>query len=206
MLVQGQVGPVASTQSLSPGIQAPARAGNMGDLIVSELHGRYYEAAYRRALFNAANQAAQATSVALATAYTGLVLSNPIGSPVNLVLNKVGIALTAAPAAIAAIGLMAGYNSGANVTHTTPGTPRNKFFGAGAAGSGLVDTAATLPTAPVLVEPLMGGFTAAALPGVGPALVDVEGGLILPPGAYAAIYSLTSITGLFSFDWEEVPV
>jgi hypothetical protein len=52
----------------------------------------------------------------------------------------------------------------------------------------------------------MGGFTAAALPSTSPVLVDLEGGLILPPGAYAAIYSLTAATGLFSFTWEEVPL
>jgi hypothetical protein len=187
-------------------MQAPMRQGNMGDLIATELHGRYYESTYRRVMFHVATQAAQATTVALATTYTGLCVSNPVGSQVNLVMAKVGIALAAAPAAIAPIGIMAGYNAGINVTHTTPATPRSNFFGAGAAGVGLADVAATLPTAPVLIMPIMGGFTAAALPGAGPVIVDLEGGLILPPGAYAAIYSLTAVSGLFAFKWEEVPL
>jgi len=206
MLIQGQVGPLATSASLAPGVQAPQRQGNMGESIFSELHGRYYETCYRRALFNAATQAATTTTVALATTYTGLVLSNPVGSQVNLVLGKVGIALSVAPVAISALGLMVGYNSGTNVTHTTPGTPRSLYFGVGATGVGLVDTSATLPTAPVLVHPLMNGFTAGALPSAAPSLIDVEGGLILPPGAYAAIYSLTAVIGLFSFAWEEVPI
>ena len=206
MLTQGQVGPIALSASLAPGVQAPLRQGNMGENIMSELHGRYYETAYRRALFNACVQAATTTTVALATTYTGLVLSNPIGSQVNLVLEKVGIALSVAPVGISALGIMAGYNSGTNVTHTTAGTPRSLFFGAGAAGVGLVDTSATLPTAPVLIHPLMGGFTAGALPSASPSLIDIEGGIILPPGAYAAIYSLTAAIGLFSFQWEEVPI
>ena len=206
MLSQGQVGPLATTVSLAPGTTPALRQGNLGDLILSELHGRYYETNYRRALFTAATQAATATTVALATTYTGLCISNPVGSSVNLVLNKVGIALSVAPVAIAPIGIMVGYNSGTNVTHTTPGTPRSLFFGSGSTGTALVDTSSTLPTAPVLVHPLMTGFTPAALPSSGPALIDLEGAIILPPGAYAAIYSLTTVTGLFSFQWEEVPV
>jgi hypothetical protein len=135
--------------------------GNLGDGIVSELHGRYYEQAYRRNLFNAANQAATTTTAALATTYTGLCLSNPIGSGINIVLTKVGYAFTVAFPAAASIGLMCGYNSSTNVTHTTPGTPRANFFGVGSAGLGLVDTACTMPTAPVVTHLFATGLTGA---------------------------------------------
>ena len=202
MQIQTLVGP----QQLTVGSVAQnLRSGRNGDVIVSELHGRYFETNNSRALFAASTQAAQAVSVALATTYTGLCLSNPIGSGVNLVLNKVGIALSVAPAGIAPMGIMTGYNGTTNVTHTTPGTPRSQFFGAGAAGQALVDTSATLPTAPFLNTVLMGGFTAAALPSGNPVLIDLEGAIILPPGAYACIYALTAVTGLFSMGWEEVP-
>jgi hypothetical protein len=211
MLIQPQVGPLASATSLAAGQQPAARAGNMGDLIVSELHGRYYEAAYRRSMFNAANQAGQTTTVGLATTYTGLCLSNPINSTVNLVLNKVGFSFLVAFAAASVIGLMCGFNSGTNVTHTTPGTPRSSFFGAGASGQGLVDTSATLPTAPFVTHTFASGLTGAitTTPLIGQNFCDLEGALILPPGAYAAIYTSTasgasSLIG--SFSWEEVPV
>lgn len=201
MLSQLQVGVV----NVGDGIQPPMRGGRQGDQIVSELHGRYYESAFRGNQFIVANQAAQAVSVALATAYTGLLLCNPVSSGKNLVLQKVGIALTVAPAAIAALGILVGFNGTTNVTHTTTNTSlRNAFLG-GAAPVALVDNAATLPTAPTLAMPLMGGFTAAALPSTGPSLVDLEGCIILPPGGYAGIYSLTAVTGLFGFGWEEVP-
>src|SRR6266571_5303054 len=94
MLIQPQVGPLATTASLAAGQQPAARAGNMGDLIVSELHGRYYEGTYRRSMFNAANQTGVVTTAALATTFTGLCLSNPINSTVNLVLEKIGIAFS----------------------------------------------------------------------------------------------------------------
>jgi hypothetical protein len=210
MLIQTQVGPVATTASAAPGTLIPGRAGQLGDTIVSELHGRYYETTYRRNLFNAANQAATTTTVGLATVYTGLCLSNPVGSTVNLILTKIGFSFIVAFPAAAAIGLMAGYNSGTNVTHTTPGTPRNMFFGAGAAGQGLVDTAATLPTAPFVTHVFGSGYTGAitTTPQVSPTIIDLEGGLLLPPGGYAAIYTSTvsGTSGFFgSMIWEEVP-
>jgi hypothetical protein len=211
MQVQNQVGPVTSTLSLPAAQIVPARAGQLGELIVGQLHGRYYETAYRRAMFSAANQAGATTSAGLATTYTGLCLSNPNGSSVNLVLTKVGYSFLVAFPAAAAIGLMAGYLTTANVTHTTPGTPRSNFFGAGQAGLGLVDTAATLPVAPVVTHLFGSGLTGAitteqVAPGE---LVDLEGGLILPPGAFAAIYTSTASGAaafLGSFQWEEVPV
>ena len=206
-----QVGPLSSVVSIAPGQQIVQRAGQLGDQIISELHGRYYETAYRRALFNAANQAPTTTTVGLATTYTGLVLSNPVGSPVNLVLNKVGYAFLVAFPAAAAIGIMCGYNSSTNVTHTTPGTPRSNFFGAGGAGSGLIDVAATLPTAPVVTHLLATGLTGAITVQemISGDMVDLEGGIVLPPGAYAAFFTSTAsgASGFMgSMQWEEVPV
>lgn len=209
MLIQNQVGPLATSSSLAAGVQAVGRAGNMGDAIVSELHGRYYEATYRRAMYNAAITG-QVTTVGLATTYTGLVLSNPVGSAVNVVINKVGYAFIVAFAAGASIGLMTGYNAGTNVTHTTPVTPRNQFFGVGASGVALVDSSATLPTAPTLNTILAAGLTGAiTTQTVVPAQFDLEGSIILPAGAYCAFYTSTAsgaAGGAFSFSWEEVPV
>jgi len=210
MLIQGQVGPIAGLQSIAPGTNAPMRQGNLGDQIVSELHGRYFEANYRRALFNGAITG-QVTTVALATTYTGLCLSNPVGSQVNLSLLKAGFGFLVAFAAASTIGLMVGYNSSTNVTHTTPVTPRSQFVGVGAAGVGLLDSAATLPTAPTLNTILGVGLTGAitTVPSIMASIVDLEGSIILPPGAYCAFYTSTvsgAAAGAFSFTWEEIPI
>jgi hypothetical protein len=211
MITQLNIGPGnATVASLGPGTTPTLRGGNMGDLIVSELHGRYYESTYRRAVMNGAI-AGQVTTVGLATTYTGLCLSNPIGSTVNLVLLKCGFAFSVAFAAASAIGIMTGYNSSTNVTHTTPVTPRSQFFGVGAAGTGLLDSSATLPTAPTLNTILGMGLTGAitTVPQVLTSIVDLEGSIILPPGAYAAFYTSTvsgAAAGHFSFTWEEVPL
>ena len=182
----------------------------MGEQLVSELHGRYYEANYRRSLFNGAITG-QVTTVGLATTYTGLCLSNPVGSQVNLVILKANYAFIVAFAAGATIGLMTGYNGTTNVTHTTPVTPRSQFFGTGAAGIGLLDSSATLPTAPTLNTILGSGLTGAitTVPHVPAASFDLEGAIILPPGAYCAFYTSTAsgaASGAFSFTWEEVPI
>ena len=173
---------------------------------MQELHGRYYETNCRQALFWAANTAATTTSVALATTYTGLCISNPAGNTKNLVLLKVGFALAAAPAAIAPVALITGYAQAGVVTHTTPLTPASCFIGTGLSPTAKADAAATLVGTPAYTVPIMGGFTASALPSVSPALIDLEGSIILPPGAYAAIGTVTATSMFGSFFWEEVPI
>lgn len=209
MLVQGQSGIIASTSSIQAGTQAPLRQGNMGDAIISELHGRYYESTYRRAIFSAGNQAAVAT-VALGTlANTGLTLSNPVGSTVNLVLLKASYVNSVVLSAAGYLALETGYNSGTNVTHTAAATVFNNFLGVGASGTGLVDTSATHPTAAVHRLGLAQCGTLATT-GYGvttPNVVDLEGSIILPPGAYVAYYTFATNTAawFFTFTWEEVP-
>jgi hypothetical protein len=214
MIIQGQVGALATAASLPSGQQAVVRQGNMGDVIVSELHGRYYETTYRRAGFLASTvtgQTATAFTSGTTTALVGLTISNPVNSPVNLVLNKVGIQFTVAFAAVASIGLAIGYNSGTNVTHTTAATVRNAYVGVGAAGYGLVDTSATVPTAPNTTHIFGAGMTGATttIPYIGPSLIDLEGSVILPPGGYAAIVTsaASGTSGAFySIGWEETPL
>ena len=114
-------------------------------------------------------------------------------------------------AAGAHIGLMTGYNATTNVTHTTPVLPRAQFFtGNSGTAAGLLDSAATLPTAPTVNQILDSGLTGAITtsPSGCAGFIDLGGSLILPPGAYAAFYTSTAsaaASGAFSFAWEEVP-
>lgn len=209
MILQGKVGAPTQTSSLSQGLQSDLRLGNMGDLIVSELNGRYYESTVRKQIFNGAITGVT-TTVGLATTYTGLCLSNPIGSNVNIVLNKAGYGFLVAFPAASTIGLMVGFNGSTNVTHTTPVTPRNQFIN-GPSGVGLLDSAATLPTACTLNTIFGAGLTGAitTVPGVYNGVIDLEGSIILPPGGYVAFYTST-ISGAsgcaFSFQWQEIPI
>lgn len=198
--ISGQVGPAAT--NAQDGAQLPIRQGHTGEVILQELHGRYFETMARGAVYSAANQSAQAVSVALATTYTGLLLYNPIGSGVMLVPNKVKFAHTVAPAAIAAIGLISGLQTSAP-TGLTALTVRSNQIGNQAGGKGLAYSAATIAT-PVWHQMLQDGFTAAALPA--PTLVtDLEGVIGILPGGFLAIGALTAVTGFASMAWEEVP-
>jgi len=215
MIIQGQVGPLATTASIAVGSQTVARYGNMGDQIVSELHGRYYEAAYRKSLFSGATQAviAFATTAGLSTTLAGLpVLYNPIGNAYNLVLTKVGYAfLLAQPTAASIIGIATGFHPTTAVTGTSV-NPKNRFIN-GPAPTGQMyfsSTSITLPAVATLDTVLgvvdTGAITVATSV---PSFYDFEGGIIIPPGGYIHLYtSAASATSslLASFAWEEVPV
>jgi len=213
MLTQGQVGPVTATSSIGSGTLTPTRLGNMGDAIVSELHGRYYEANYRRNKFYGSNGATPSvTTLALATTYTGLCLYNPAGSTVNLVIDKVGYSFLVAFAAASTIGLMVGYSAAGIVTATAAASPgASSFVGVGATGQGKVALSATLVGTPTLHTVFGQGLTGAitTVPAIQNTIYDFEGSVILPPGAYAAIYTST-VSGAASlaasFQWEEVPL
>ena len=217
MLIQNQVGPIATTTSISAGLQAPARAGQLGDMIVSELHGRYYETTYRRAMFTGATQGviATATVAGLTTATTGVpVLYNPIGNTNNVVITKVSIAFVLAPAAPVAYGIATGFNGATAISGTlTSVAPKSRYIGLGAAPTAAMyfSAAITLPTAPTL-DIILGVADTGAITTtpVGPqAYVDLEGSIILPPGGYAVIYTSAVMVAnslLSSFQWEEVPI
>lgn len=212
MQITSQVGPVTTNTSLGAATIAPVRAGQLGDLITSELHGRYYETSYRRALFIAANQAGATLVSGLPTSYTGgLVLYNSLGSTVNLSINKVGFAASVVWSAAAVIGLAVGYNGGTALSGLTAATPRSLFVGVGATGQGLAATVATLPTA-ATVSHLLGSTGTLATTSEGvipPTVIDLEGGIVLPPGAYCHFYTSATggAAGFFGFfQYEEIPV
>jgi len=188
---------------------AQGRAGRLGDMIVSEFNGRYYEQAARGNVYMAASQAVATTTVGLATTYTGLCLSNPLSSGKNLAILLASVAQSVIQSTQVEGYLIAtGSSPTANVTHTTPGTVQTALVGALANNAvGKVDTAATLPVAPLYSLALTNtGSATANSPGV---TVDIGGAITLAPGGYACFVTPTqaSVAGLwFGFTWMEVPV
>lgn len=195
-----QTGPVFVTD----GAPVSSRAGNLGEQMVSELHGRYYEQTYRKNMFAVFNQAAVTTTAALATTFTGLVIGNPYGSGVNCVINKFYCAQFAAGAA-AAVGIMTG-QSILPITDTL--VCRNQMVGQ-AKGKVVANAGQTIST-PVL-ERVFGSLGSVATTGYGLSSCvapEMDGSLILPPGFFAASYTTVVTTSalIFGFRWEEVPV
>lgn len=181
------------------GASIECRGGRTGEMVVQELHGRYYESMRSGLMFSAANQAAQAVSVALSTTYTGILLYNPVGSNRILVPNKIKYALTVAQVAIASIGLIAGTSV---TTQTTQLGIQCNQIGNAATGVGKVMSAATTGT-PTWIAHNIDGFTAGALSAPTP-MVDLEGVFGILPGAFIAIGALTAVTGLGFISWEEI--
>lgn len=217
MLIQGQVG--APAQSMSTGSTPAIRQGALGDVVVSELHGRYFEQAYRRNMFSGAiagatGVTATALGVITATAYTGLVLYNPPNSQVVLSLQKVGWALPIAPAAATVVSLGQFYSPGVPYT-TTAVTTRNNYI-QGPAPVGQLYSVATFgisTTAPVSTTPVytLGwvGTVAATSTSNQYNVQDLEGSIVIPPGGGVCYYlsTVANTNGFFgSMAWEEVPI
>lgn len=186
------------------GNSQPLRGTRDGGQVTQLLHGDYTEMVLRGNAYVANNQAAQAVSVALATTYTGLCLSNPLNSGKDLIVNMVSFALSVAPAAIASLHLIGGFSATANVTHTAAITPENCLIGSSNASAAKVDSQATIPT-PTYKWALEHGFTAAALPNHALPTFECKGMFVLQPGAFIAIGALTAVTGFGSMMWEEIP-
>lgn len=170
-------------------------------LVVSQSSGEYTEDASHSILFNAANQAAQAISVALNTTYTGLLLFNPVNSGYDLVPLACNFCMSVAPAAPSTLGLIQGFAATGGLTVAGAAVPISNNYIGGVAGVGRVFSSGTI-VAPTWLAHLQSGFTAGALP-VGSGPWDLKGAVAIQPGGFIAIGALTAVTGLGHFFWKE---
>lgn len=207
------------------GAIAPGRVDPQSALWNTSRHGKYYasvygtpaqvapypvKAAQAGLVFRASNPTALSLSVALATTYTGLCLSNPAGSTVNLVVKRVGLFVNASAAAAFA-GLITGWSAAGVVTHTTPETNIVPAYVGAAASSGSVaqaasqakvDRACTIVGTPAW-DRWIGAIPATTVTSL---LQDLDDDLIIPPGGYVAIGSSAAETtdAVGTIMWEEI--
>ena len=191
------------------------RAGQLGDVIVSELHGRYYETTYRGNSF-----LLSVSTAAAVTAFSGaaggtpmLAIFNPIGSGRNAALTKISVGSVVAASGAGTVSFGLWFGNTATITQATTVTPwsMSTQLQSGSVMTGFRNVALTSGSAASNVIPFASYYWAtaagAALVTGGP--IDLEGAIIIPPGAYAAIggsAALTSATWIGSMQWEEVPV
>jgi hypothetical protein len=230
MLIQNQVGPIATTQSISPGLQAPARAGQLGDLIVSELHGRFYEQAYRGSLFKggstltAINAATFTSATTGATATPLATLYNPSGSTVNCVLLQATLAITTTALTATGGGPFVWMISAAAGPISTGSQPFNMrtLTATGAQGRYVqINTALTgmSGTLAVAFGSALGGGSSYNTSFVGTAagmqtvlmgfVENFDGQIIVPPNAVLTLMATTTPvaqSATTSLLWEEVPL
>ena len=157
-------------------------------------------------IYMASSQAGVATSTGLSTTQTGFTLTNPYGSGKTLVILQANVAFTTAPAAAATLVLTANVNPVATaVVQTTPLTVRKANLGVAGSGVGLAASAVTLPAAPVVVRGL-GGPVATGSVSQMQINDKIEGALCVAPGCAISINSLTTtIRGVISMIWKEIP-
>jgi hypothetical protein len=225
-LLQGQVGPqTAGPVNLGTGTQPAVRLGQLGEVIKSDLHGRFYEQNYRGNLYtfglsNTAAVAANAIATGLtATAQPLIGIYNPINSPVNLVLLQTTIVTsTIANTAVSPGGFMYVYSIG-NASVSTGSAPINcktfsvsssfaKAFAVSTALTGLTNNLAVLRACGIAPFNAAGAATAVSLL-QGITTDNVDGSIIVPPGGVVGVMAQVSST-TYSVSvgalWEEVPV
>lgn len=201
-----------------------ARLGRQGDIIVSELHGRFYEQAVRGNLFgvgNAALVALTANTITLTATTTPIVgVYNPLGSGVNVVMLQSVLNAGLNNTSSTGPGAFVWAVSTGNNAITTGIVPNSHLIGGPASRvKGLALTALTgLTNNLVVLEaadfPTPTVITTATMPATvatptGAGIENFDGGLILPPGGVLALLNTVSTitTSVFArLLWEEVPV
>lgn len=196
--------------SLSPTGQTPFMAGQSGDLLVSEIHEKWYNASLRGNVFLGSTLiAGTVIPVNAVNVVSTCTLWNPPGSGKNFEPIEYAIGIDSATEVVN--GLVTGFQSGlATAGGTlTARTGASLFLGGGLTPQGVFYSAATLVNAAVLT-PLLGmgmnvvATSASTLTGS----YKYEGKIVMPPGSLITILStVAAMTAAFqSLTWAEWPV
>lgn len=223
--MQGQAG----ARTISDGATEDVRLGRTAELIVQELHARYFETNFRGAVYS---DGMGLTSISNSTFTVGGIgatttpvtgVWNPTTSGVNLVIIEATLGLTMTALAATGPGGFTWALSANNSALTLGATPLNRktFVNAGSSAKGLTNVALTGITNALVAKfgsSLGGGsaenvsFTATAVAMQTMAVSSKEqfdGTLIVPPGGVLALLANTTPaahSACSAIVWEEVPV
>lgn len=200
LILQTRVGPT-SPMADGSALQYPT-VDRFGSLRGAQACAEYEEMVSRGEVYCACNQAEVTFGTGLTATAVTFTLSNPVGSPVDLVLLHVGITVRTSSTAGHLVLAANVNNAAAAVVHGTPLIVRNAKLD-GSAGYGLADGAATLPAAPVAIRTLgFGPVTATATTGA--IFDDVKGAVVLGPNTAVTVQGITIVgTGIISMFWRE---
>lgn len=223
--VSGRVGP----DVLQDGATAKVRQGRSAEVVVSELHGRFYESNFRGAIFSGGMGL---TSISAATYTVGGIgatttpvagVWNPVGSGVNLSIIEASLSLVMTALAATGPGGFVWATSVGNGAISTGAQPFNRstLQASGSKARDMTNVALTGITTALAVRfgsALFGGsadnfsFTATAVAmqtmQVG-AKELFDGSLIVPPGGVLALLATTTPvahSGVSALVWEEIPL
>ena len=220
--IGGQVGPTLAADNTYP----PLRLGRMGDVIVSELHGRFYEQTYRGQAYSGgvATSALSANTITLTATTTPIIgVWNPPTSPVNLVILQAGLQVMintlTTPTGGGAIvwASSVGNNAltlgsaGFNRKTLTAQGGYGKFYTPAIALTGLTTNLVINESADFINNTVLihGTITAVSQQLSGGGVQNFDGSLIVPPGGVLCLLNTTSTTTTSVTSrilWEEVPL
>lgn len=205
--IAGIVGP----QVQADGTVSRPRLGRAAELVVTELHGRYFEQAVRKNVFTA-NASLVATSL-VGAAMVGLQVwnSSPLSGGVNLAILKVGGMIVATSATQTGVVLAVGTGQvGAPTSQTAVTRVQNNFIG-GPGPQATALNAGTYTNAPITFMHLLHNTAAIATVGEDQGYnIDLEGIIIIPPQCYIAVAAAgaagAASSNIHWIMWEEVPI
>jgi hypothetical protein len=208
VLLDTRTGPIVQVDGAG---DQPLRQGRLGALIVSDGHGRYFEQASRRAMFNARAIVTAPVIFSTAAGTGGPFLWNGT-STVNAVLLGIGIAnTTAATTTNFALGLTGNTGQTSAPTGTTAIDSSGNCYIGGAVPQCNVYRVATPTNAGGFFLPFGHCHLPAAL-SVDTAMmdwIDLAGMIVVPPGAWVSIAASATATAAvlnMTLLWEEVPI
>lgn len=187
----------------------PISLGRSGEQLISEIHGKFWTACARGALFTF-NVAAVTIPVVAATLVSVFSLYNPVGSGRLLELVDIDISTVLATTVVNTVGL---YTSSpvlaAKGTFTTAGTPLSGLVGSSAAGVGVPYSAYTHSGTPTLYR-IVGGWGATTETSVNQMHYDFDGKVAIMPGAIVSVATSTAAETTSGSDigmtWIETPI
>ena len=221
MTLTGVVGP-QTMGSLGTGVPGAVRLGQLNDLVVTELHGKWYENNYRGNLYcgGMSVTALSANTITLVAATTPIIgVWNPTTSTANLVIAKAKLQIAVANANAVAPGGFVWATSTGNSALTLGLTPLNRksLVAAGSQAKYFnISTALTGLTNNLVIQMAAGFGTLIAAQGAtatpiisGDTVEEFDGGLIVPPGGLLCLLntvSTTTVSVASMIMWEEVPL
>ena len=196
---------LAQTQAAQPAV--PAFAGPSGEQLVSELHGRYYNANYRNHLFMATASGVTLPVVAsgVASVFT---LFNPVNSGKNLIVLRAAIGTVLATTVVDLAGLY--YLVNPTNASTTAGTIKSGMLSQSAPSVANFFTACTHTSQTPTLAANVGGMGAVTDASANFFSRDFEGSIIVPPNVsvdFLMSTAASTASGVaVELTWMEAPI
>jgi hypothetical protein len=204
-----RVGPSTQADGTTPQV----RSAKTGELVFSQAHGKYYEAAHRGNLY-AAGTPTGGVAPGTAVGTTGaFVLENPKGSGKRLAIKKVNMGYISGTLGAGTVWHCLNNDAtAAAVTGGTALTPTNLDTGSGNNAVGKPNSGGTLPANSTRLYPFATMNAMLATTATNPTQIeeDLDGCIVLEPGTQYSLQAEaaagTTPKVAFGVVWEEVPI